>query len=99
VAGHRLAICLVRFEPGTANEIEDSAHDGDEAMFVLSGSVHVQVDGRDVQLESGDSLHFRCDQAHRIRNSSAVAMAEVVLVADRRLAPALRKRLSRAAVA
>ena len=73
--------------------------DGDEAILVLSGSVRVAIAGREVTLDAGDSVHFRCDQPHSIRNGSAVAMAEVALAVDRRLTPSLRRQLDRASAA
>lgn len=85
VAGHRLGLCLLRLEPGAHNEVEEPAHEGDEAVLVLSGSVKVLLDGREIALDAGDSLHWSCNQPHVIRNASSVAVAELAWTADRRL--------------
>lgn len=99
IAGHRLGMLLLRLEPGTHNEVSEGAHEGDEAALVLSGSVTVVLDGREVKLESGDSLHWSCNQPHTIRNASSVAVAEVAWATDRRPAVLQRRRADRASAA
>lgn len=49
---------------------ETVAHTGDEFVYVLSGEVIYQVDGKDFALSAGDSLHFDPQQKHSIRNDS-----------------------------
>lgn len=99
IAGHRLGMILLRLEPGTQNEVEEGAHEGDEAVLVLSGSITVVLDGREIRLESSDSLHYSCNQPHVIRNASSVAVAEVAWATDRRPALSQRRRADRASAA
>jgi transcriptional regulator with XRE-family HTH domain len=60
-------------------ESETVAHDGDEFVYVLSGSVRYNVGGTDYLLQPGDSLHFDGRQYHCLATVGAVA-AEVVSV-------------------
>jgi len=91
IAGHHLGIALLRLEPGTHCEVDESPHEGDEVVLVLSGSVKVALDDREIMLETGDVLHFSANRPHSIRNASALAMAEVAWAANRRLNLQMRR--------
>lgn len=58
---------------------ESVTHDGDEFVYVLSGSVRYTVDGTDYLLQIGDSLHFDGRQHHFLANVGTIP-AEVVSV-------------------
>jgi len=60
-------------------ESETVSHDGDEFVYVLSGSVRYNVGGTDYLLQPGDSLHFDGRQYHCLATVGATA-AEVVSV-------------------
>ncbi len=55
------------------------SHDGDEFVYVLSGSVRYNVGGTDYLLQPGDSLHFDGRQYHCLATVGADS-AEVVSV-------------------
>lgn len=58
---------------------EAVAHDGDEFVYVLAGSVRYCVGGVDYLLQAGDSLHFDGRHSHFLANVGTVA-AEMVSV-------------------
>ena len=55
-------------EPGASSGDEALRHAGAQLIFVLSGSMEVDVGDQSVRLSSGDSVHFRSDRDHRWRN-------------------------------
>jgi len=54
-------------------------HVGEELMFVLSGSVEVELSGQSVRLNRGDTLYFDSHLPHRSR-SLGTKYAEVLVV-------------------
>ena len=54
-------------------------HVGEELMFVLSGSVEVEVSGKSIRLGEGDTLYFDSHLPHRSR-SLGNKYAEVLVV-------------------
>ncbi|MFQ5599088.1 MAG: helix-turn-helix domain-containing protein [Candidatus Krumholzibacteriia bacterium] len=97
IVGHRLSALQVRLAPGTSSEIEEPAHDGHETVLVNSGRVLVLVNGLEIKLEAGDSVHIRCGSPHMIRNASSVAAADLVWLADHRLGRRIREMAERSA--
>ncbi len=55
-------------EPGATSGEQALRHAGEELIFVLSGSMEVDVGEQSVRLGAGDSIHFRSDRDHRWRN-------------------------------
>lgn len=51
--------------PGAHSGAERMTHPGEELAHVLSGRVLYDVDGEEIALTQGDSLHFRSDIPHR----------------------------------
>lgn len=47
---------------------EPAMHPGDEWVYVLSGSIEVDVNGRTSSLGAGDAIHFRADAPHALNN-------------------------------
>lgn len=47
-------------------------HPGEEIAYVLEGSLLYELDGREISLSDGDTLHFKCDTPHRWLNAGAV---------------------------
>jgi transcriptional regulator with XRE-family HTH domain len=64
----RLNLFMVRIEPGGTTGEEDYVHGGEEAGFVLEGSLELHVEGRQWRLEPGDSFRFASDRPHRFGN-------------------------------
>lgn len=51
--------------PGAHSGIERMTHPGEELAHVLFGRVLYDIDGRQIPLAQGDSLHFKSDVPHR----------------------------------
>lgn len=58
----------------------DPSHPGQECVFVHSGTVELNHDGRTVQLDSGDSAYFDASVSPELRQVGDAA-AEVRVVA------------------
>lgn len=56
------------------------SHPGQEFVFVHSGTVELNHDGRIVKLETGDSAYFDASVSHKLRQAGDVG-AEVLIVA------------------
>lgn len=76
-SGSVLNAVKLTLPPGYHSEVV--AHGGDEFVYVLTGSVIYQVNGRDFVLAPGDSLHFDPQHKHAIRNDSD-SITEVISV-------------------
>ncbi len=57
-------------EPGSEHT-DDSCHNGEEFVYVLSGKVEFLLDNQSYMLSSGDTLCFRSTIPHRWRNTSS----------------------------
>lgn len=64
--GNVLRSVIIHEPPGHRGE--PIAHDGEEMMFVLAGSITVELDGERTILEPGDSLHFPSWRTHSTWN-------------------------------
>lgn len=60
---------------------EPHAHDGEELIYVLSGTVVVTVNGKDHTLETGDAMYFDSGVAHRYRGGGRALSKAMVVVA------------------
>ncbi len=47
---------------------EETSHEGEEFVFVLSGAIRYVLGDRPVDLAAGDSLHFAARDRHRVEN-------------------------------
>jgi len=63
-----IAGALACVEPGASSGKTPMEHLGEELLYVLEGSVEVEVAGEGFVLRRGDALHFRTDRPHRWRN-------------------------------
>jgi DNA-binding transcriptional MerR regulator/quercetin dioxygenase-like cupin family protein len=67
-AGSNLEPLLFTFEPGGGSDGAIS-HEGEEFLFVMSGQLHLRLDGSDdYLLDAGDSMAFRSERAHEFGN-------------------------------
>ena len=59
---------LVTIEPGKASV--DNGHEGEEFGMILSGTVHLQMEGskRAYRVRKGESFYFKSDRPHTIEN-------------------------------
>lgn len=63
-----VASAIAEVEPGASSGDRPLRHPGEELIFVLAGTLEIQVDDRSVRLNVGDSIHFRTDREHRWSN-------------------------------
>jgi transcriptional regulator with XRE-family HTH domain len=66
--GNVLRSVIIHEAPG--HRSEPIAHEGEELMFVLEGTITVEVDGERSILETGDSIHFPSSRIHSTWNHS-----------------------------
>jgi quercetin dioxygenase-like cupin family protein len=65
---HLMMPMLIVFEPG-AQLAEYGCHDGEEFVYVLDGTLRLDVEGNPSRvLSTGDSAYYRADQPHLFRN-------------------------------
>ena len=77
MGGHEGVLYRVEFAPGA--EAPKHTHPGDEFLYVESGSIVIQPDGKEaVTLKAGDSVHMKVGTAHTAHNSDAAAPAVVI---------------------
>jgi len=67
--GHtHVPVAMAEIEPGASSGESPLRHPGEELIFILSGTLEVDVGDQTFRLGSGDSVHFRTDHDHRWRN-------------------------------
>ncbi|MFQ5708058.1 MAG: helix-turn-helix domain-containing protein [bacterium] len=74
----KLKVILTHPKPGHENIPGGYKHGGEELIFVIKGCIQVTLDGTSHIIESGDSIHFRGDMVHTIKN---ITDEEVELIA------------------
>ncbi len=66
---HRQIILIAaRFHPGQSSAGEPTTHSGEECVVVLEGQMEIEVNGRAVRLNTGDSFYFDSTTPHMFRN-------------------------------
>jgi transcriptional regulator with XRE-family HTH domain len=63
-----MAGAVATVEPGADSGAKPMEHPGEELVYVLDGSLQVDVDGDEFTVRRGDALHFRTDRPHWWRN-------------------------------
>ena len=58
------------FSPGAESGTESYSHNGEEAGFVVSGTLNLWIDEREVVLHEGDSFAFSSEAPHRYANKT-----------------------------
>ena len=67
---YRLAGAEARVEPLASSGPEPMRHPGEELVYLLEGTMCFTVDDEVIDLEPGDSIHFRTDRPHSWANPS-----------------------------
>lgn len=62
---------LFHVAPGAGSGEEEYAHEGEEFLFMLSGTLNLVVNGEEFQLQKGDSFYFESSTPHRWSNPAA----------------------------
>ncbi|HEX4768877.1 MAG TPA: XRE family transcriptional regulator [Lichenihabitans sp.] len=70
-----------RAEPGGVLESDAHQRGSIECLSVLDGELEVEVSGRTERVKAGETLRYRCDRPHLIRNTSpSAAKATMVCI-------------------
>jgi quercetin dioxygenase-like cupin family protein len=73
----------IRMDVPAGYRSEDTSHEGEEFVFVLSGAIRYVLGDRAVDLAAGDSLHFAARERHRVQNlGDAPAIVLTVVTQD-----------------
>jgi transcriptional regulator with XRE-family HTH domain len=72
------------YPPGAGAELGDYAHEGEEVLYLLEGTIDFAVAGRRVRLQPGDCLQFDARQPHRARNPGRGVARLLMIVAGHR---------------
>src|SRR5690606_31858863 len=64
--GNLLSSFIMTVPPGYRSETV--AHEGEEILYVLEGSITQRLDGDEMVMSAGDSLHFRGNRPHSWAN-------------------------------
>ena len=63
-----VAAAIATVIPGASSGRKPMVHDGEELLYLMSGTFEFEINGVVHTLEPGDSLHFRTRQPHSWRN-------------------------------
>ena len=74
----QLAMSLMQFVPGGHSGDNPLMHDGEEAGYVLSGQLTLEVDGHVFMLEEGDSFALTGAKPHRYANHGNVDLQVII---------------------
>lgn len=74
-AGNVLSSFVLTIPPGYRSETV--SHEGEEILFILEGAIIDTLDGEEIPMSAGDSLHFRGNRPHAWANKST-AVARVL---------------------
>jgi transcriptional regulator with XRE-family HTH domain len=64
--GNQLSSFVMTVPPGYRSETV--AHEGEEILYVLEGAITQRLDGEEMLMSAGDSLHFRGNRPHSWSN-------------------------------
>ncbi|MCZ7585683.1 MAG: cupin domain-containing protein [Deltaproteobacteria bacterium] len=58
---------MIEFDPDVDEEIRAAAHDGEEFLHLLDGTLECEIESRRFTLNAGDSLYFYSKLPHRLK--------------------------------
>ena len=76
----KLSAYLAEFESKPMDDVRLHRHDGDEFLFVVSGTLGLYVEDRELVLEAEDSAYFRASRPHGYRRIGRKRCRAVVVV-------------------
>lgn len=77
----KLSAYLAEFESKPMDDVRLHRHDGHEFLFVISGTLGLYVEDRELVLEAEDSAYFRAGRPHGYRRIGRKRCRAVVVVA------------------
>jgi len=84
IPGGRLQACVVTLLGGKSHRGEPHAHEGNEAVLVLSGRVWFRVRSEEFELGEGDSICYDALEPHSYKNASEQEEASLIWVCTER---------------
>jgi len=66
-AGREMEPFLITVPPKSGDEMVETAHRGQEFIYVLEGRLEVRLGGEPIIVEPGDSLYFNSETPHALR--------------------------------
>ncbi len=73
----KMEMFLAHLSPSQENIALSLAHPTEECILVLEGRLHVQLDGKEYELDAGDSIYFEGSQLGALK---AIGPADVVFI-------------------
>ncbi len=67
IRGQGMEPFLVTFDPLSAATVQPMVHEGEEFLYILSGTVELLYDGEIYTLKRGDSLYIDSSRPHALR--------------------------------
>jgi transcriptional regulator with XRE-family HTH domain len=67
--GSQLSSYILHVPPGYRSETV--SHEGEEILFILEGEITQRLEGDEMVMRAGDSLHFRGNRAHSWSNDTS----------------------------
>lgn len=86
-AGHRMLAFVLHPREANTREHPMSHHAGEELLYVLSGSVGLQLAGRKEVLAAGDCAHFSAAVPHKLTSLSGADAQVLVVILPESAAP------------
>lgn len=77
----KLSAYLAEFRSKPVDDVRLHRHDGHEFLFVLTGTLGLYVEDRELELEAEDSAYFRASRPHGYRRIGRKRCRAVVVVA------------------
>ena len=81
--GHRMLAFVLRPAEAKARNYPMSHHEGEEILYVLSGSIELQLAGQKEVLQNGDCAHFNSTVPHKVTSLSGRDAQVLVVIAPR----------------
>jgi len=85
--GHHLLAFLLRPAEAKTRDHPMSHHEGEEVLYVVSGTVGLQLAGRKEVLQAGDCAHFNSTVPHKITSLSGADAQVLVVIAPEEAKP------------
>jgi quercetin dioxygenase-like cupin family protein len=70
----------IRMDVPAGYRSEETSHEGEEFVFVLSGVIRYVLGEKPIDLAAGDSLHFAARDRHRVENPGAAPAVVLTVV-------------------
>lgn len=81
VGAEHCSMCMIRVAPGETVRPAHSHPNGEEAIYVISGSGRVLIDGAIHAVRAGSAVRFPQGQVHMLQNSGVEEMKVVCFFA------------------